>query len=454
MKQNDLTFAEAAIPFFFTISVLFLALILHFPLYWGLLMGSVLAMLIALKKNFILIKLMNSGLTGLKNTLPVSSILLIISLLVASWMSSGTVAALIRLGISILNPSTLLVTGFWLTLLLSLLLGTAVGTLSTLGVALLGIGMGLGIPAPLMAGALISGAAVGDRTSPFGGTCNLLSSVSGLSLRQTVKALFPSTALAVIATSLLYAFWGRSYGLGEIHTETLIRQLQDMYQLNIWLFLPPFLVLVGVILKLPTKLSLTLGALSGLFLAYWIQNATLSGLSSDLLYGYHLHSGTSLDTVMSGGGLIRMFPTFLLISSAGIFNGIMSQIGALEILTRGFLGRINHPELMKFSGMGLSVTTALVVSNQAVPILLSGPLLLPHFRRLHLTPAALVRTLGDSSVVLSACIPWNMFGILISSTLNIPTLTYTPYAVFLWILPLITLLTPIKRSVTFFSISE
>ncbi len=439
-------FGEALFPFLVTIvTLVFCLTVFHIPLYWGLVLGTVVALVLGHHLGISTLELAQAAKKGLQSTVFVSSILLAISLLVASWMDSGTVAALITTGLHVLHANTLLVTGFWLMLLLSLLLGTSVGTLSTLGVALMGIGHGLGIPYPLMAGALISGASVGDRTSPFSGSCNLVSSVSELTVRQTIKALLPTTLGSVLFATLVYAYWGMQFRGGDVDTTTLIQQLQGSFSPHWFLYLPPVLVLIAVSLRFSTRTSLLFGTASGLSIAFVFQGQSVIKLSHDLLWGYQLHSGTSLDALMQGGGVLHMIPTLLLISFAGIFNGVMEHIGALDILTQELLGRIEHPEALKRTGMALSVAVALVVSNQAVPILISGRLLLPHFRRLKITEGTLARTLADSVVVLSALIPWNMYGILTSTTIGVPTMAYAPYALFLWFLPILTLLYPSKR---------
>lgn len=443
--RRTATFGEAFFPFLVTIFTLVLCLmVFHLPLYWGLALGTVVALRLGSRLGLSAKELARAAIEGLRTTLLVSSILLAISLLVASWMASGTVAALISAGLHVLHANTLLVTGFWLMLLLSLLLGTSVGTLSTLGVALMGIGHGLGIPSPLMAGALISGASVGDRTSPFSGICNLVSSVSELPLRQTIKALLPTTLVSVSLATLVYAYWGTQFRGGNVNTAELIQQLQTVFPSHWLLYLPPVLVLIAVGFRFSTRTSLLLGTVSGLLIALLFQGQSVIELFQDLLLGYHLHSGTSLDTLMQGGGVLRMIPTFFLISFAGMFNGVMERIGALDILTQKFLGQIEHPESLKRTGMALSIAVALVVSNQAVPILITGRLLLPHFRRLKITEGTLARTLSDSVVVLTAFIPWNMYGILTSTTIGVPTLAYAPYALFLWFLPILTLLYPTK----------
>ena len=60
--------------------------------------------------------------------------------------------------------------------------GTSWTTIATIGIALMGIGDALGIPAPYTAGAIISGAYFGDKLSPMSDTTVLASSIAGADL--------------------------------------------------------------------------------------------------------------------------------------------------------------------------------------------------------------------------------------------------------------------------------
>ena len=73
--------------------------------------------------------------------------------------------------------------GFAATAVTSLLIGSAIGTMGTVGVTLMGVGQALGVPAPLLAGALVSGAFFGDRTSLVSSIFQMLAQVQPLETR-------------------------------------------------------------------------------------------------------------------------------------------------------------------------------------------------------------------------------------------------------------------------------
>ena len=90
---------------------------------------------------------------------PVAIIILaIVGILVGVWLVSGVVPTMIYYGLKVLNPSIFLVATLLICSITSLATGTSWGTMGTMGLALMGIATGLGIPAPVAAGAVISGA--------------------------------------------------------------------------------------------------------------------------------------------------------------------------------------------------------------------------------------------------------------------------------------------------------
>ena len=66
-------------------------------------------------------------------------ILLIVGPMIAIWMAGGTVPYLIKVGLSILKPSTFLVSASIICAISSVLTGTSWGSAATFGVALMGM---------------------------------------------------------------------------------------------------------------------------------------------------------------------------------------------------------------------------------------------------------------------------------------------------------------------------
>ncbi|HIE93607.1 MAG TPA: Na+/H+ antiporter NhaC, partial [Acidobacteria bacterium] len=104
--------------------------------------------------------------SGIEKGLGAIFIFFLIGVLVAALIESGTIGGLIYYGVDLLHPVIFLPAGLELCSLMSLATGTAWGTIATIGVVLMGLGGALGIPLPLVAGMVVSGASFGDKMSP------------------------------------------------------------------------------------------------------------------------------------------------------------------------------------------------------------------------------------------------------------------------------------------------
>ncbi|HBM38794.1 MAG TPA: Na+/H+ antiporter NhaC, partial [Sulfitobacter sp.] len=80
-------------------------------------------------------------------SMPSLAVLIVVGMIVGVWIASGTVPTLIYYGLTLLTPSIFLAAAMILCAVVSLSLGTSWGTVGTIGLALMGIGAGFGIPA-------------------------------------------------------------------------------------------------------------------------------------------------------------------------------------------------------------------------------------------------------------------------------------------------------------------
>lgn len=118
----------------------------------------------------------------LTTAMPAIFIILAVGIIVGSWMYSGTVPALIYYGLKFLNPHYFLVSAFLISAISSLATGTAWGSASTAGIALISIAHQLNIDMGMAAGAIIAGAVFGDKMSPLSDTTNLAALVTKVNI--------------------------------------------------------------------------------------------------------------------------------------------------------------------------------------------------------------------------------------------------------------------------------
>ncbi len=91
--------------------------------------------------------------TGISNGLGAVLILLAVGALVGTWISGGIVPTIIYYGLKAIHPSIFLLATAIICSLTALATGTSWGAAGTAGIAMMGIGQGLGVPGTNYAGA-------------------------------------------------------------------------------------------------------------------------------------------------------------------------------------------------------------------------------------------------------------------------------------------------------------
>src|SRR6056297_3609908 len=137
-------------------------------------------------------------------SLPSVSVLITVGMIIGVWIASGTVPTLIYYGLTVLSPEIFLAAAMILCAIVSLSLGTSWGTVGTVGLALMGIGAGFGIPMYWTAGAVVSGAFFGDKISPLSDTTNLAPAVTGTNLFDHIRNMMPTTVPAMLIALVIY----------------------------------------------------------------------------------------------------------------------------------------------------------------------------------------------------------------------------------------------------------
>ncbi|MGF1525614.1 MAG: Na+/H+ antiporter NhaC family protein [Candidatus Competibacterales bacterium] len=148
-------------------------------------------------------------------SLPSVSVLITVGMIIGVWIASGTVPTLIYYGLLGLSPEIFLAAAMILCSVVSVSLGTSWGTVGTVGLALMGIGAGFGIPVYWTAGAVVSGAFFGDKISPLSDTTNLAPAVTGTSLFDHIRNMLPTTIPAMAIALGIYTWAGFSLIEGD-----------------------------------------------------------------------------------------------------------------------------------------------------------------------------------------------------------------------------------------------
>src|SRR5699024_5108027 len=155
--------------------------------------------------------------------MPAIYIILSVGIIVGTWMYSGTVPALIYYGLEFLNPNLFLVSAFIICAITSVATGTAWGSASTAGIALMAISAQLN----MAAGAIIAGAVFGDKMSPLSDTTNLAALVTKVNIFSHIRAMIWTTVPASIIGLIVWYFAGLQFK-GNANTSQVNAMLKEL----------------------------------------------------------------------------------------------------------------------------------------------------------------------------------------------------------------------------------
>ncbi|HKJ71147.1 MAG TPA: Na+/H+ antiporter NhaC [Gammaproteobacteria bacterium] len=376
--------------------------------------------------------------------LPSVAILMIVGMIIGTWILSGTVPLLIHYGLTLITPQYFLLAAMLLTSVVSLAIGTSWGTVGTVGLALVGIGDGLGIPAALTGGAIVSGAFFGDKMSPLSDTTNLAPAVTSTNLFSHIRNMAATAVPAMLAAGTVYWVLGWRYagqGLHAERVETILRGLDTQFALSPWLLLPAVLVVVLAVRRYPALPTLFAGMLAGVATAVIAQDATLHQVLAAMQTGFDSTTGVAaVDDLLSKGGIQSMMWTISLVLIALAFGGIVEQTRCLEVILHAVMGLVRGRLSLVTASTGGAVGTNLLTGDPYLAIALPGRMFAPAYRGRGLSTLNLSRSLEEGGTLINPLVPWSAGGAFTAGALGIPTLAYAPFAFACWLSPLIGLL--------------
>ncbi len=403
-----------------------LELTTHVPL----ILATIIAAVVAAGLGYSWKEIEKGMVRGIRLALIPILILLVIGVLVAAWIQAGIVPSMIAYGIDMLSPSIFLPMACLIPALVSLATGSSWSTAATVGIALIGVGEGLGIPRPMVAGAVISGAYFGDKMSPLSDTTNLAPAMAEADLFSHVRHMMYTTGPSFIISLIGFLLLGLGRG-GQVDTtevDAIRTAIDSKYVIHPLLLLGPVLVIAMVVCRIPALPALLGGAVLGAVIAILVQDVSVGEVLRAAYSGVSTQTGSGLvDGLLSRGGLSSMFSTVALIICALSFGGVMECSRMLEVIARAILGLARGVGGLVVATLATCLGMNIIASDQYLAIVVPGRMYREAFRQKGLAPKNLSRALEDSGTLTSALIPWNTCGAFMIATLGLTPWTYVPY---------------------------
>ncbi len=309
---------------------------------------------------------------------------------------------------------------FIIACLISMAMGTSVGTISVLAPIAFAVANNAQLPVPLCVGIVVGGAMFGDNLSFISDTTIAATKTQGVEMkdkfRTNVLVAMPAAIITLIIL-LVYALTNPASSVGT-------------FDFNIWQAIPYFIVLILSVCGLNVFLVLFIGIV--LFIGVGIFTGSLT-------------YATALSSM--GDGMTGMFETIIVTLLVASLAALMKENGGFESI----LNLIRKHAKGQRGGMfGIAALTAfmdLATANNTVAIVIAAPLAKDISTEYNVDPRKTASLLDTCSCIIQGIIPYGAQLLVASNIAKITSVSMIPflfYPFLLTIFVIISILIPQK----------
>ncbi|AKN30958.1 sodium:proton antiporter [Clostridium carboxidivorans P7] len=440
MNENKISEKYTYIILIFTLISITSCIILNASLFYGFVASIIVSICLCVKSGFSIIELLNMIKKGLYECKSLFILMLLIGAMVSIWMSSGVVPTMLYYGLKYMQGTNFLLSAFILTSIVSIFMGTAFGTISSIGIALLALSKIFGIPNYILLGAIVSGAFIADKSSPLSNLFNLTIETVKINYKEAIISILKTLIPTYFISASIYYFIGKKYSIvaANSNIDTFMYAIDKNFVVSPLILLLPLSIIIMSFLGIKMLKSVFLALIAGIVVSIVFQKAGFNHIITAILSGYSINTNSvQLNTVLVSGGMVSMIPVLLIIAGAVSLSSIFQETGLIIPIIKKITFKIkSSEELILKTGLISGALTA--ISDQSVGIILPGKLLSDKYKELGIKNSTLARTMADTGAIIAPLIPWNVNSLFIFITTGVPTTAYAPYAILCYLSPLIT----------------
>lgn len=424
-----------AVSLFFIIG----SIVFSVPLYYGFIAGIVFTVIVLNKSGYALKELLETIVSAVFEVKNLIIVILFIGATTSIWLASGVVPTIMYYGFTYMEGVNFLMAAFLIMTAVSYFMGTAIGTMSTVGISLSGIGLGLGIPLNLMVGVLVSGAFIADKISPLSGLVNLTMTAINRNYKDILKSTLVTLLPTIAITAAIYYIMGLNYMSGDYSKLILYKNaIADGFNTSKILLLLPVVILVLSVSGLKSIYTLCVGIGVGAVLSIVFQGMTMAEVINSILFGFHGKTPSEeLNKLLVSGGMVAMIEAIFIVISAISLVKIFEKGNILMPLMDRLVSGINTKINLVLRTGFISTILTIATCDQTAGIILPARILNDKYKELELDNAVLARTISDTGVIVAPLMPWNINSFLIKPIMGITAAQYAPYAALCYVCPLV-----------------
>lgn len=402
-------------------------LLLKFSVVYALVIGYIIFIIYGLIKRHNLIILIKKSFEGVLTVKNILLVFILIGMITALWRASGTIAFIVYMGSKLVSPSILILLTFLLCSILSVLIGTSLGTAATMGVICVSIGKTMGVNPYYVGGAVLSGIYFGDRCSPMSTSALLIAELTKTNLYTNIKLMIKTSIIPFIVTCLFYLLLGFKSTVSNISVDV-TEIFKQNYNLNTIVIIPAILIILLSLLKINVKKTMLVSIVISFIIAMFIQRDSIATLINYCIFGYH-HTNEKLNLMMKGGGILSMVNVSLIVGISSSYSGIFKETKMLVSLKK-YLKDFSKKTSSYFVIFLSSIISGAIACNQSLGTILTNELCGELVEK-----QKMAIILENTIVLLAGLIPWNIAMGVPLKTIGIGVMSGI-YAFYLYFLPL------------------
>ena len=402
-------------------------LLLKFSVVYALVIGYIIFIIYGLIKRHNLIILIKKSFEGVLTVKNILLVFILIGMITALWRASGTIAFIVYMGSKLISPSILILLTFLLCSILSVLIGTSLGTAATMGVICASIGKTMGVNPYYVGGAVLSGIYFGDRCSPMSTSALLIAELTKTNLYTNIKLMIKTSVIPFIVTCLFYLLLGFKSTVSNISVDV-TEIFKQNYNLNTIVIIPAILIILLSLLKINVKKTMLVSIVISFIIAMFIQRDSIVTLINYCIFGYH-HTNEKLNLMMKGGGILSMVNVSLIVGISSSYSGIFKETKMLVSLKK-YLKDFSKKTSSYFVIFLSSIISGAIACNQSLGTILTNELCGELVEK-----QKMAIILENTIILLVGLIPWNIAMGVPLKTIGIGVMSGI-YAFYLYFLPL------------------
>ena len=296
---------------------------------------------------------------------------------------------------------------FVIACLISMAMGTSVGTITVLAPVAVAVSESAGLNLPFCVATIVGGAMFGDNLSFISDTTIAATKTQGVEMKDKFRANFKIALPAALITLGILIFFGLT---GDA------AQIKD-FDYNIWQAVPYFAVLIASLCGINVFIVL----IGGTVLSFLVGLGTGS-----------LSVASALGAM--GDGTSGMFETIIVTILVASIGALMKEYGGFEFILQKIRDAFNS---RKGGMLGIGILTSIIdisTANNTVSIVMAGPIAKDISEEYGVDPKKAASLLDTFSCVCQGIIPYGAQLLIASSIANITSISIMPYLFYQFLL--------------------